>query len=696
MRTMFVSIATVALTLCMLQKVSVAACVPKVLLTLKFDEWPSDLDWYLIDDSGSTVGSNEELYDDDDDSYQTVTERVCLDEDECLFLILADWWGDGFDYNGWFTVEIDDKMITFENQTYYDDRFTMYFCTQYIANANDKNASNYNSLQISSRYYNFDLNISTSDNELIYYNGITENEQVLSSIDINTTLPLVNGCYNIEISSVYSLSSDYYVTNGFYEFSIGDTTIANHGSNTTFSFCTNNNQVSNYTSVESPSNNPKCDASDYSDYITNNTDFDAILGELANVTLVIQFEDSPEDTSWTLATISSSGKVTDILMEGDGLGYEDFGKERWSECVLKDSCFTFTIANEDGIGLFSSIESGWYQILVNGNSITLDKESFYGLSNSVYFCADIIETDSDIGNQLTIFTEYPNNNVKLQIENLTGDDLYGSTNVDLIYENDIHFDTTSYINSTNTVNFFVNDGCFIITFTSQTDEIGTEYYGDCAIWMNGEIAGYCSTYGETSTTVVCNDLNHISFCITPDYCSQFENVYITNHENTDINSQEMVAYSFHGLNNLENQTVLLNLACSGSYSCVNSTFIFAEAGQVFCKSVGSCSSMNNNGARGLSAECQAVNSCTNLVDLHFRYLTLLSTFILFLLFTFTFCAFAATFFCLVFAPKCLCIFWGFIHILFSFHFAVQFELFNYIGVITCCFVFVFVFILFCL
>lgn len=124
-------------------------------ITVRADDWPSEIQWYLLDDKVNWTNFNISTYIyyhfPYDDIYQlsshvlrnssadywhtecaAQTDDICI-SDGCYNLLIMDDYGDGICCNygyGYYNVKLNSKMLTFADLQYYDETYSLiYFCT---------------------------------------------------------------------------------------------------------------------------------------------------------------------------------------------------------------------------------------------------------------------------------------------------------------------------------------------------------------------------------------------------------------------------------------------------------------------------------------------------------------------------------------------------------------------------------------
>ena len=181
-------------------------------------------------------------------------------------------------------------------------------------------------------------------------------------------------------------------------------------------------------------------------------------------------------------------------------------------------------------------------------------------SNTMY-----IATVDDLKNpQVTIRVDY-NYKTSMDIIGIdNGTDYFAST-IDECNQGEILNNTISYV--------LPVAGCYAIGFYDCDDSVvndRTDNHGSYEIEVQNVLGGFGGYYFDSETRVICtnNIYNHVSFCITPQFCSN--NQQLWTHDESDIT---MTSYQA-----MVNSTITstswdeIYIMCSGDYSCYNSVF----------------------------------------------------------------------------------------------------------------------------
>ena len=165
---------------------------------------------------------------------------------------------------------------------------------------------------------------------------------------------------------------------------------------------------------------------------------------------------------------------------------------------------------------------------------------------------------------VTVKVNY-NYKTSLEITGVDGNTDHVSYAIDECNRGEIFDDNISY--------WLHATGCFSITFYDCDDSIvddRTDYHGSYQIEVYNVLAAVGGYYFDSETRIICtNDIyNHVSFCITPRFCN--DNQQLWTHDQSDI---AMTSYQA-----MVNSTMRLYTAdeiyigCDGDSSCYNSRF----------------------------------------------------------------------------------------------------------------------------
>ena len=119
------------------------------------------------------------------------------------------------------------------------------------------------------------------------------------------------------------------------------------------------------------------------------------------------------------------------------------------------------------------------------------------------------------------------------------------------------------------------NGCYSITFRDCDDSVvndRTDNHGGYEIEVYNILAGLGGYYFDSETRIICtNDIyNHISFCITPQFCSNNQKLWTHDESDTKMTSYQSMVNSTLTFN--QNTTNDIYMTCSGDYSCYNDIF----------------------------------------------------------------------------------------------------------------------------
>ena len=166
--------------------------------------------------------------------------------------------------------------------------------------------------------------------------------------------------------------------------------------------------------------------------------------------------------------------------------------------------------------------------------------------------------------RLTLKVEY-NYETSVDIVNIETNDTYFSSSIDECNSVEELRDTTSWALPTS--------GCYSITFNDCDDSVvndRTNNHGSYEIEVYGVLAGIGGFYLNSETSIICtNDIyNHVSFCITPGFCMNNQQLWTNNGSEITMSSFEALVRSTITLNH----THEIYIDCSGDKSCYNSIF----------------------------------------------------------------------------------------------------------------------------
>ena len=162
--------------------------------------------------------------------------------------------------------------------------------------------------------------------------------------------------------------------------------------------------------------------------------------------------------------------------------------------------------------------------------------------------------------------------------------------------------------------------CYIVTFLDCDDSVvndKTDNHGSYEISMNGQTGAIGGYYSNSETNVICNNTNHISYCIVPesDNCKNNPNLYSSRQDsvvsmksyksvtssNINVNGFSETTYcnGEHSCNNVSFTFGAYNviIICGGLYSCVSSSFYPSSSGviTVICSGIGTCNNIDTEG-----------------------------------------------------------------------------------------------------
>ena len=165
-------------------------------------------------------------------------------------------------------------------------------------------------------------------------------------------------------------------------------------------------------------------------------------------------------------------------------------------------------------------------------------------------------------------------------KNLLDNNKYLAINIDYRYDTSLEIsgmgrnnrDMTYTLNECGFTMWDGFSGCFTITFRDcnfDVEKDRTDYHGNYQIVIDGNNAGYGGHYSTTVTDKVCtDDINLVTFCITPNYCVNNSKLWAFNEMNVKMSSYKSMSYS--RLNGTTRGQLVVT--CSGDYSCNNDIF----------------------------------------------------------------------------------------------------------------------------
>ena len=581
------------------------------------------------------------------------------EHDTCWYLDIADSYGDGIccnSGNGYFNLHLNDYPLTLGNQTFFDSYIGFYWCNSFFEDSinmdpNEDSSDldcDFSLSLVTIGPKSFTVDVKSIKNESNYWyidwiNSHSDSNDDDSSININigdlvylnsvndwvstrkNSLCIADGCYIAKIVAKSTCDAA-----GQYSVSLNDDKqlVSNHsGTAIEFGFCTSRN-YSEYVCDSSYIIDVECD----SDADEKQIDF----------LFSWKSDDYPQRLYWILKDLSNDMIVT----QG---GFEDYSKYnktriKYNSCsgatittcvkINNDACFKFDLYNyEDQLETF--------ELLLNNQPVTFGNENMKYNTKIMYFCANNFLTpkmngnvsinptqkpisatfvrDHDYNLTISIFSAIEATILAtLTIENVT---IYNSnrdlSGVGIMYSNPITFGSYKSGNIT----LFITNGCYKVNVNNILPV--NEVVGDCVVFLNDEIVGYC--YKDVSSVtdasvVVCTDKNHISHCITPHFCSSannISNIYLSAYEMDQLDGIGTLSVaSAYALVNVINQPVIDQIDCLGEWSCYNTSFRssngegLSEFGiTANCMGVHSCTDVLFDNATSLDLHCFSIDSC---------------------------------------------------------------------------------------
>ena len=540
--------------------------------------------------------------------YGTATKTVCEDDfnfadawnltgvnndDICWTVKISDSHGDGlmdFYGYGWFSVQFNDQTITAPYQTFTGYSSEIYFCNSLLDTSDDLTQEYQLSLTTDTNGYGFDYiikSISTTtsngsnfnSSSLVYENKVA---YIASTATTESLFNIADGCYEVTLANVLSFYSYTLTINGH---------ILATNLSTEIYFCT----YGNFTSA--PTGYPTACVD-----LQVSVDF-ALLGG--------------KDDVW-VQVVDNDNDETLLYVQESTLGYYP-DTHTFDMCLETGNCATMSV--------FDAYEDiHWVQLMVDDNYVTFGQQQSDLRIFDLYFCPQIFELDSSSsnnnnnsssnGNQhnLTIYLDY---DAVIVISNTSDfsqvSDMY---DIDLLYRNPVYF-VDDDVDTRNDQTFSLDEGCFEITFTSINVNSQTDYRGECIVYLNGNIVGYCGVYDATdSSIVVCTSTTHISRCIVPNYCSELSStpataIYESEYERYKAELPGIKVYSYKGLANAHFGAAE-NYLCLGTSSCYKTFFHASVRATVYCQAPHSCSEHSAGWIIG-NVVCNAPESCGSLI-----------------------------------------------------------------------------------
>ena len=321
-------------------------------------------------------------------------------------------------------------------------------------------------------------------------------------------------------------------------------------------------------------------------------------------------------------------------------GYYTWAEYYLESACIADGCYTLSLYDiaSDGICCIPSHPwgLGWYRVWVNGESVTFDGKLRYweDSSESILFCTSLFADNDTLAHNLTIIIDY---DTQISITNV-------SDNVDddsdtLVYaDNDAYeyyIDVENYYYSSNVFTLQITEGCYLI---NMYDDIKNDYgslldakHGSYTIYMNSIVVAYGGYYNQIETNLVCTNSQHISTCITPEFCKNNHELYIPNYQlegGTKVVSSNIFTLAYFTATSYkfwDNSTywdyfgddyIPGVITCYGTYSCSNLSSVVTS---LRCDAAFACSdpdeefsvtiATNTDAGEGLF--CGGIKTCEN-------------------------------------------------------------------------------------
>ena len=315
-----------------------------VSLILTTDDFPEETLWILENEDREIIFSGGPY-----NSTGTFTENFCLPTDQCYFFTIGDTAADGIccDFGqGSYQLVDSEGNIIFESNGQFGETEETGFCVGDVPQ-NDAAVA----------IFEVDEVVCTTD-FISQVEILNLGEQPLTSVDLEIQ---VNGTVtdNFEWTGDLALGeSDFFVFN-YLGLTEGENAIV--------------------ATVSNPNGVPD-------DGTGDNTDSESITvesdGELENLSLVILFDDFPDETSWELTNDSD-----DIVASGGP--YPEFsGQIIESLCVAFDGCYELTFFDAFDDGICCDFGEGRYEVLDESGEVLVTSNGQFGTSESNNFCLD--------------------------------------------------------------------------------------------------------------------------------------------------------------------------------------------------------------------------------------------------------------------------------------------------------------------
>ena len=192
--------------------------------TIKFDEWSDETSWKIINSSDNKIVMQGTGF--DYNTYDTISDSICIKKDECYTLELFDSYGDGMNNVnqymgdwGWYYLKLNNEMfITMDLQSFDTNYTSIYFCPAIF---NTSKLSNQVTVTYeSSDYFNLKMDVeletddSSSSTEYIrkYETDFAVPISIANRSSKYNIFYLENGCYNL--SSMDDISFSVEISDG--------------------------------------------------------------------------------------------------------------------------------------------------------------------------------------------------------------------------------------------------------------------------------------------------------------------------------------------------------------------------------------------------------------------------------------------------------------------------------------------------
>ena len=362
------------------------------------------------------------------------------------------------------------------------------------------------------------------------------------------------------------------------------------------------------------------------------------ISDLVNdVTLNIQLDYAASDVSWIIVDDADNS----VKLNGSGSYHSNLDFIEETVCASQSDCISVTLYDKQENGLSAGI--GWFEVLLNGDLVTKQKQVFDDSQMTVSFCVSLFD---NFNNSRSGGEPKHDLNVSINYDTIIEIANISDTQVEsVLYRSKLVHDITSTNSDTRDLNLRIADGCYQILFYDSSvavdtdtidtfenaeavsDSVGIIEYGRYEIIIDDDSVAFGGYYSESESNIVCTDDNHISFCIIPYHCENNNNIFMTDFEFSE-NFDTMFALSHKSLVNISyTQSLGSNseeMSCLGTYSCIDSEFALLRLN---CFGVYSCQNsilFGNSKDSEFIANCYGTASCHGIQTVNETLLNLLA------------------------------------------------------------------------